>query len=55
MLILTTLPDRKGSLGYNLFTEPTGGHLDQKLLVVKLTDTKSTDLSVQVNDSPQRK
>jgi hypothetical protein len=55
MLIITSLPDRKGSLGHYLFTEPTGGHLDQKLLVVKLTDTKSTDLSVQVNGSPQRK
>ncbi len=54
MLLITSLTDRKGSLGHYLFTEPTGGHLDQKLLVIRLADTKSTDLFVNVNHAGQK-
>ncbi len=54
MLLLSALPDRKGSLGYYLLTEPTGGQLDQKLLVIRLADTKSTDLFVNVNQGSRK-
>lgn len=40
MLILTTLPDRAGSLGYRFFTLSPGGKLEQKLLIVRLAQTQ---------------
>jgi hypothetical protein len=55
MLLVTSLPDRKGSLGDYLFTDHVGGHVDQKLLVIRLADTKCTDLFVEVNDAAERK
>jgi hypothetical protein len=54
MLFVTSLPDRQGSLGHYLFTEPSGGHVDQKILVIRLTDTKCTDLFVNVNQAGQK-
>ena len=43
MLILSSLPERRGSLGHHFFTEQ-GGQLEQKLLVVRLAQTKHDDL-----------
>jgi hypothetical protein len=44
ILVLTSLPQRSGSLGHYLFTEPRAGHVDQKLLLVRLAKTKFDDL-----------
>ncbi len=44
ILVLTSLPQRSGSLGHYLFTEPRAGHIDQKLLLVRLAKTKFDDL-----------
>jgi hypothetical protein len=51
MLIVTSLPERPGSLGHYFFTESKTGHLEQKLLVIHLTETKSSDLFVHVNEA----
>ncbi len=51
MLVVTSLPERPGSLGHYFFTESKTGHLEQKLLVIRLTETKSSDLFVRVNES----
>jgi len=40
MLILTTLPDRSGSLGYRFFTLNPGGQVEQKLMIVRLAQTQ---------------
>jgi hypothetical protein len=48
MLLVTSLPERPGSLGHYFFTEPKSGRLDQKLLVIRLSDTKYNDLFVRV-------
>jgi len=40
MLVLTSLPNRPGSLGHHFFTEKTG-RLEQKLLIVRLAQTQS--------------
>jgi hypothetical protein len=40
MLILSTLPDRSGSLGYRFFTLNPGGQLEQKLMIVRLAQTQ---------------
>jgi hypothetical protein len=50
MLLITNLPERSGSLGHYFFTESKSGHLEQKLLVIRLTDTKYNDLFVQLNE-----
>jgi hypothetical protein len=44
MLVLTSLPQRSGTLGHYLFTEPRDDQLQQKLLVVRLADTHYSDL-----------
>jgi hypothetical protein len=44
MLILTTIPDRPGSLGYQYFTEQTTDRTEQKLLLVRLSQTQYDDL-----------
>jgi hypothetical protein len=49
-LIVTSLPERSGSLGHYFFTESKSGHPEQKLLLIRLTETKSSDLFIQVND-----
>ncbi len=51
-LAITSIGGRPGSLGHYFFTEPKPGHLEQKLLLVRLSDTKFSDLFVHVNDSP---
>jgi hypothetical protein len=44
MLVLTSLPQRSGTLGHYLFTEPHDDQLQQKLLIVRLADTHYSDL-----------
>jgi len=44
MLVLAGLPNRPGSLGHHFFSETTAGRLEQKLLVVRLTQTQHDDL-----------
>jgi hypothetical protein len=43
MLLLSSLPSRPGSLGHHFFTEGTG-HLEQKLLVLRLAQTQHDGL-----------
>jgi hypothetical protein len=44
MLILSTLPERAGSLGYRFFTLNPGGQLEQKLMIVRLAQTQHDPL-----------
>jgi len=44
MLILSTLLDRAGSLGHRFFTQNTDGHVEQKLLVIRLAQTQHDEL-----------
>jgi len=46
MLVLTTLPDRPGTLGHYFFTEPQAGADEgrQKLIVIRLAQTRYDDL-----------
>jgi hypothetical protein len=55
MLLITSLTDRKGSLGHYLFTEPRSGQVDQKLLVIRLSDTKTSDIFVKVDEAAAKK
>ena len=43
-LLITSLPQRPGSLGHYLFTEPSSGRTEQKLLMIRLAQTKFDDL-----------
>ena len=45
MLVLGSLPSRKGSLGHHFFTE-NEGHLEQKLLIIRLSQTQHDGLFV---------
>ena len=51
MLVLASLADRPGSLGHYLFTEPKSGGTDQKLLIIRLADTKYDDLFVEATEA----
>ncbi|HEX3658494.1 MAG TPA: hypothetical protein VHV55_22070 [Pirellulales bacterium] len=44
MLIVTGLPDRPGSLGYQFFMEPGAQKPQQKLLLIRLAQTQYDDL-----------
>jgi hypothetical protein len=44
MLVLTSLPQRSGTLGHYLFTEPHDGQLQQKLLLVRLAESRHSNL-----------
>jgi hypothetical protein len=44
MLIMTSLPDRPGSLGHYFFTEPTSQSLAQKLLIIRLAHAGQDEL-----------
>ena len=44
MVILSSLPDRPGSLGHYFFTEGEDNHVEQKLLVLRLIQTQHDDL-----------
>ncbi len=46
-LVLSSLPQRPGSLGHYLFTEQRNGRLEQKLLLIRLAGTKFDDLFAQ--------
>ena len=43
MLLLSGLPHCPGRLGYHFFTEQ-GGHLEQKLLLIRLAQTQHDDV-----------
>jgi hypothetical protein len=43
MLVMTSLPNRPGSLGHHFFTEKND-QLEQKLLVIRLAQTQHDDL-----------
>ncbi len=45
MLVMTSLPNRSGSLGHHFFTE-NDGRLEQKLLVIRLSQTQQDGLFV---------
>lgn len=44
MLILSSLACRQGSLGHHFFTHDTAGQLEQKLLVIRLSQIQHDDL-----------
>ena len=44
MLVLSSLPNRQGSLGHYFFTEEPGGRVEQKLLIVRLSQTQHDGL-----------
>jgi hypothetical protein len=44
MLILGSLPSRSGSLGHHFFTKENNGRLEQKLLIVRLSQTQHDGL-----------
>jgi hypothetical protein len=45
MIVVSCLPDRPGSLGHHFLTEVSSGQKEQKLLVVRLSQTQHDDLS----------
>ncbi len=49
-LVIASLPQRPGSVGHYLLTEPRAEGLDQKVLLIRLGDTKFSDLMVQASD-----
>lgn len=44
MFVIAGLPDRSGSLGHHFLTEMNSGKLEQKLLVIRLSQTQHDDL-----------
>ena len=44
MFVVTSLPNRPGSLGHHFFTETNSGKLQQKLLLIRLSQTQHDDL-----------
>ena len=44
MLVISGLPDRLSSLGHHFFTQDRSGQKDQKLLVIRLSQTQHDDL-----------
>lgn len=44
MLLLSSLPQKPGSLGHYFFTQDTAGKLEQKLVVIRLSQTQRDDL-----------
>jgi hypothetical protein len=44
MLVIGSLPDRPGSLGHQFFTEQMSGPIEQKFVVIRLTQSKYDDL-----------
>jgi hypothetical protein len=49
MLVMTSLPNRSGSLGHHFFTE-NEGRLEQKLLVIRLSQTQQDGLFAAPED-----
>ena len=46
ILVITCLPERPGSLGYQYFTEQMPDNVVQKLLLIRLAQTRYDDLFV---------
>ena len=46
MLLVTCLPDHPGTLGYDFFTEQKDGQPQQKLVVIRLAESRYSDLFV---------
>ncbi len=44
MVVLSSLPSRQGSLGHNFLTTDSSGSLEQKLLVIRLSQTQHDEL-----------
>jgi hypothetical protein len=44
MAVFTCLPSRSGSLGHHFFTQDTSGRLDQRLIVIRLSQTQHDEL-----------
>ena len=44
MLLVSSQPQRPGSVGHYFFTEQTSGALEQKLLIIRLAQTQHDDL-----------
>ncbi len=44
MVVMSSLPDRLGSLGHRFFTRECSGHREQKLLVIRLSQTQHDGL-----------
>jgi hypothetical protein len=44
MLILSCLPERSGSLGHHFFTDRSSGVCEQKLIIIRLSQTQQSDL-----------
>ena len=51
MLVMTSLPNRSGSLGHHFFTE-NENRLEQKLLVIRLSQTQQDGLFATPNELP---
>jgi hypothetical protein len=48
MIVVSCLPERPGSLGHRFLTEVRSGQKEQKLLVIRLSQTQHDDLSPPV-------
>lgn len=44
MIVMSSLPNRTGGLGHHFFTHQSSGKLEQKLLVIRLSQTQHDDL-----------
>jgi len=44
MIVVASLPHKPGSLGHYFFTQETSGKLEQKLMVIRLSQTQRDDL-----------
>jgi hypothetical protein len=53
MLVISCWKDRGGTLGHYLFTETRDDQLQQKVLVVRLADSRYDDLFSQSNAAPE--
>jgi len=54
MLVISSLPNRPGSLGNGFFAREYGGQKEQKLLVIRLSQTQHDDLLLAHNGPPPR-
>lgn len=52
MLVLGTVSDRPGSLGYRFFTQTTSGQLEHKLLIIRLAQTQHDELFGPADPAP---
>jgi hypothetical protein len=58
MMVLTSLPDRPGTLGHYFFTEKQADQMQQKMMIVRLEQTRFSDLfsgTKLAGDLPARK